>query len=91
MTEEERELITSIVDRMNEGIFSVLRGFTKIESSKLEQETNKLNKVIGIIQTVTISDTNRLAGAVATYVGQRVELMVNDNRPGRIKEPFWKR
>ena len=51
-----------------------------------------MNKqLIGLIQTATISDTNRLIGAVAAYVEQRVGLKVNDDRLGRIKVPFWKR
>ena len=44
-----------------------------------------VNKVIGLIQTATFSDTNRLMGAVAAYVGQRVGLNVNDERSDRIK------
>ena len=69
MTEEEREVIMSITDRKKEGNLNVPMGFKKIESSKLDQETKKVNKVIGFILAATIADTNRLIGAVATYVG----------------------
>ena len=41
MNEEEREMIISIVDRMKERSFNVPRGFKKIESSKLDEETKK--------------------------------------------------
>ena len=44
----------------------------------------------GLIQNATIADTNRLIGAVAAYVGQRVGLKVNDDKPGRLQELFWK-
>ena len=91
MTEEQRESVDSIVNMMKEDNWEAPKGFKKIERSKLDQETKKLNQVIGSIQTPTISDTNRLIAAVATYVGQKVGLKTKDNRPERNTEPFWKR
>ena len=47
--------------------------------------------MIKSIHRSTISDTNRLIAALATYVRQKVGLKVNENRSKRNKEPFWKR
>ena len=41
MTEEEKEMIISIVDRMEERSLNVPRGLKKIESNELDQETKK--------------------------------------------------
>ena len=91
INEEQREIVDSIVNMMKEDNWEAPKGFKKIERSKLDQETKKVNQVIGSIQTPTISDTNRLIAAVATYVGQKVGLKAKDNRPERNMEPFWKR
>ena len=91
MNEEQREIVDSILNMMKEDNWEAPKGFKKIERSKLDQETKKVNQVIGSIQTPTISDTNRLIAAVATYVGQKVGLKAKDNRPKRNTEPLWKR
>ena len=91
MNEEQTEIVDSIVNMMKEDNVEAPNGFKKIERSKLDQEIEKVNQAIDFIQTSTISDTNRLIAAVATYVGQKVGLKVNENRPERNKEPFWKR
>ena len=91
MNEEQTEIVDSIVNMMKEDNVEPPEGFKKIERSKLDQEMKKVNQAIDFIQTSTISDTNRLIAAVATYVGQKVGLKVKENRPERNKEPFWKR
>ena len=91
MNEEQTEIVDSIVNMMKEDNVEAPKGFKKIERSKLDQEIKRVNQAIDFIQTSTISDTNRLIAAVATYVGQKVGLKVKENRPERNKEPFWKR
>ena len=91
MNEEQTEIVDSIVNMIKEDNVEAPKGFKQIERSKVDQEIKKVNQAIDFIQTSTISDTNRLIAAVATYVGQKVGLKVKANRPERNKEPFWKR
>ena len=88
INEEQREIVDSTVNTMKEDNLEAPKGFKKIERCKLDQETQKVNQAIGFIQTSTISDTNWLIAAVAKYVGQKVGLKVEENRPERSKEPF---
>ena len=88
VNEEQRKIVDSIVNMMKEDSLEAPKGFKRIETSKLDQETKEVNQVIGSVQTPTISDINRLIAAVAT---QKVGLKAKDNRPERNTEPFWKR
>ena len=81
-------MVHPVITNMMKDNLEAPKGFKKIEGSKLDQETKKVNQAIGFIQTSTISDTNRLIAAVAKYVGQKVGLKVEENRPERSKEPF---
>eukprot|EP00112_Aurelia_sp_Birch-Aquarium-sp1_P008509 Seg1939.8 transcript_id=Seg1939.8/GoldUCD/mRNA.D3Y31 product="hypothetical protein" protein_id=Seg1939.8/GoldUCD/D3Y31 len=65
-TEAEQEMVRRIVEIRNEDSCD----FKKVDRSKVDEETRKVNSVLQYIETKDISETNKLLKAVSIYVAE---------------------
>ena len=79
---ELNELLTS--DRKADGI-----SFKKVDTKILKRTTAKVNRVIELIETKNISQTNNLIKAASVWVADQLGLKKYEG--GKKKDPWWKR
>ena len=77
--EEERQMITDILEVIRSGRVDNGAGFKRVERKGLAEWTKKVNRVVPEIQTTTITDTNQ------------VELKIGGCEGKGSKQPRWKR
>ena len=77
--EEERQMITDILEIMRSGRVDNGAGFKRVDRKGLAEWTKKVNRVVPEIQTTTITDTNQVGLKIGGCEGKG------------SKEPRWKR
>ena len=63
--------------------------FKKIDMNTLNRTTVKVNRVIELIETKNITQTNNLIKAAGVWVADQLGLKKNEG--GKKKDPWWKR
>ena len=87
--EEEQVIITKLNKIVVEGRNTDGISFKKVDMKTLNRLTGKVDKVIGLIATSNITQTNKLIKAAAVWVAD--ELGLKKFKQGKKKEPWWKR
>ena len=77
--EEERQMITDILEIMRSGRVGNGAGFKRVDRKGLAEWTKKVKRVVPEIQTTTITDTNQVGLKIGGCEGKG------------SKEPRWKR
>ena len=72
MNDEEKEMISQIVDWMKEDDLQIIKELKNIDRRKLNDLTNKVNCVLKYIITDSINDTNKLIKAAVVYIGEQM-------------------
>ena len=87
---EETQLIIAqlnkilVGDRNTDGI-----SFKKVDMNTLNRTTAKVNRVIELIETKNITQTNNLIKAAGVWVADQLGLKKSEG--GKKKDPWWKR
>ena len=89
-TEEEKVMMRRIVELINNTEEEVDCDFKKVDKSRVDEETTRVNSVLKYIETKSISETNKLLKAVIIYVAERLGIK-NKRGSKRNNEPWWKR
>ena len=89
-TEEEEEIARRIVELMNNMEEEGACDFKKVDKSRVDEETRRVNSVLKYIDTKNLSETNKLLKAVSIYVAERLGIK-NKRGLKRNNEPWWKR
>ena len=89
MNDEEKEMISQIVDLKKKDYLQMIKGFRKAGRRKLNDITKKVNRVLKYVITDRSIDTNKLIKATAVYIGEQIGLK---RKPvGKKSEPWLKR
>ena len=89
-TEEEKVMVRRIVELMNNMEGEAACDFKKVDKSRVDEETKRVNSVLKYIETKSISETNKLLKAVSIYIAERLGIK-NKRGSKRNNEPWWKR
>ena len=91
MNDEEKEMISRIVDLMKKADLQIIKGFKKVDRRKLNDITKKVNCVLKYMYVITdsIRHTNKMIKAAAVYIGEQMGL--KRKLVGKKSEPWWKR
>ena len=90
ISDEETQLIIAQLNgiladsRNTDGIF-----FKKVDMNTLNRTTAKVNRVIELIETKNITQTNNLIKAAGVWVADQLGLKKYEG--GKKKDPWWKR
>ena len=89
--EEDGKMLKELVDRMENELNEATRGLKKVDRRKVRQWTRKVNEVMNVTQTETITDTNKVIRAASVYVARKVGLRTGKGSRKDKQEPWWKR
>ena len=88
MNDEEKKMISQIVDLMKKEGLQITKGFKKVDRRKLNDVTKKVNCVLKYVISDRISDTSKLIKAAAVCIGEQMGL--KQKLVGKKSEPWWK-
>ena len=83
-------MVRRIVELMNNMEGEAACDFKKVDKSRVDEETKRVNSVLKYIETKSISETNKLLKAVSICVAERLGIK-NKRGSKRNNEPWWKR
>ena len=89
-TEEEREIVTTLLTMMKQPEEDVNIFFKKADKKRLSEETKRVNGVLKYIKTRNISETNRLMKVISVYIADKLG-MKRKNSIRKNEIPRWKR
>ena len=89
-TEEEKEMTRRKVELMNNTEEEVACDFKKVDKSRVDEQTRRVNSVLKHIDTKSLFEPNKLLKAVSIYVAERLGIK-NKRGLKRNNEPWWKR
>ena len=89
-TEEEREIVTTLLTMMKQPEEDVNICFKKADKKRLSEETKRVNGVLKYIKTRNISETNRLMKVISVYIADKLG-MKRENSTRKNEIPRWKR
>ena len=89
-TVEEKEITRRIVELKNNMEEEGACDFKKVDKSREDEETRRVNSVLKYIDTKSLSETNKLSKAVCIYVAERLGIK-NKRGLKRNNEPRWQR
>ena len=90
LNEEEHEILTQLMEIMKGKKLVGQISFKKVDRSKLNNATKKVNRVVQYIMTNSITDTNKLIKAASVYVAKELGLK-EQWKDAKKTEPWWKR
>ena len=89
--DEERQMIKDILEIMRSGQMWNAAGFKRVDRKVLAEWTKKVNRVVSVIQTTNITDTNKLINATAIHIARQVGLKMGGCEGKGSKDPRRKR
>ena len=90
-SEEEKIMIKNIIKIAEHNVDEEVNGLKKVDRNLLKDWAMKVNAILKRIKSENITETNKLIGACAIFMGRKVGLKPNQRRGNAVKEPWWKR
>ena len=90
LNEEEHEMLTQLMEIIKSKNLGEQISFKKVDRSKLNNVTKKVDRVVQYIMTNSITDTNSLIKAASVYVAKELGLK-KQRKDAKKTEPWWKR
>ena len=90
-SEEEKITIKYFIKIAEHNVDEEVNGLKKVDRNLLKDWTMKVNAILKRIKSENITETNKLIGACAIFVGRKVGLKPNQRKGNTVKEPWWKR
>ena len=87
LDEEEQNILKEIMDQME--MDEMPPNLRNVERKKLKSEVNKINRVLEVMSTSNITETNKLLKAAGCVVAKHLGYMKEKKKNAR-KEPWWK-
>ena len=90
LNEEDKKIMQRIREIFNSNADIVIPSLKTVPKVKVNEETKKVNSLIGNFSTKNITETNKLMCAAAFVVAERLGKTLKKKKTEK-KEPWWKR
>ena len=91
ISEEKKMMMKNMIEIADHSLDEEVSEFKKVDRNLLKDWTMKVNAILKRIKSENITETNKLIGACAIFMGRKVGLKPNQRRGNPVKEPWWKR
>ena len=91
ISEEKKMMMKNMIEIADHSLDEEVSEFKKVDRNLLKDWTMKVNAILKRIKSENITETNKLIGACAIFMGRKVGLKPNQRRGNAVKEPWWKR
>ena len=91
ISEEKKMMMKNMIEIADHSLDEEVSEFKKVDRNLLKDWTMKVNAILERIKSENITETNKLIGACAIFMGRKVGLKPNQRRGNAVKEPWWKR